>query len=113
MMATHICPRMFTDRLLRKISGATIRITANTSQTPIAGQPRRRGRATASAFNCSDIVQPSRVPSRPRGLKIRISTRNRYGRIGATCEMVRFIRVLLSIALPSDTPIDWNMPLSE
>ena len=32
--------------------------------------------------------QSSRVPSRPLGLKIRMRTRNRYGRIGATCEMV-------------------------
>ena len=32
--------------------------------------------------------QLSRLPSSPRGRKIRISTRNRYGRMGATCDSV-------------------------
>ena len=52
------------------------------------GQAAAVAAVAVEEVGTADIVQPSRVPSRPLGRKIRIRTISRYGRMGATCASV-------------------------
>ena len=85
MMAMPICDSIVSDRLLVNTSGASSEHQGEQAPDQPAPDVERLEFVIARSWH-----QPSRVPSRPLGRKIRISTRNRYGRIGATCESVSF-----------------------
>ena len=87
MMPMPICDSIVSARLLVNSSGATISSSANSAPDD---QAARRSSGLNVRWQCGACVHvsPPACPSRPLGRKIRISTRNRYGRIGATCAIV-------------------------
>ena len=73
-------------KLLLKISGMTSSTAANRPQTTTRPVLRieARGKLVGVAFEVMEFNdQPSLLPKRPLGLKIRINTSNKYGKIGA------------------------------
>jgi hypothetical protein len=50
------------------------------------------------------MIQPSLVPKSPLGRKIKIKTKNKYGKMGATCESVSLTNEFSRAASLKDRP---------
>lgn len=105
MMAMPICDNMVIDRPLVNTRGATTNISANNPQTSIRLAFKEPDFSVGAKVATAMVNQPSRLPSRPLGRKIKISTINRYGRMGATCDKRKRTSVLLRTASPRCKPV--------
>jgi hypothetical protein len=88
-MAMAICVNTDCSNGALKIHGAKPIATA-----PTPSQNQGLGTASGLAMLGVDgvMLQPSRVPIQPWGRSINISTKNKYGKMGAACDKVNAIQ---------------------